>query len=136
MLRLPVSADLKDLKQKFDWTESHPYQARKIANASTEFMKELGTPQGFGKLYEQDFVEPLRRVLEAYQPVSIAHFQTSQADRLHSPDKASKFSSKSWRKVLEALDTENLFKPVMECTGAASRNQCLLKPSTEEIKQW
>ena len=131
---IPVSADLKDLKQKFDWAQAHPQEAKHIADASTEFMKELGTPQGFEKLYEQDFVEPLRRVIEAYQPVSIAQFQTSQADRLYSPDKTSKVNSKSWRKVLEALDTD--FLPVMECTGTASRNQCLWKLSEQEIKAW
>jgi hypothetical protein len=126
---------LKDLKQKFDWAESHPIEAMKIANAATEFMKELGKPQGFEKLYEQNFVEPLRRVIEAYQPVSIAQFQSSQADRLHSPDKIAKFNSKSWRKVLEALDTD--FLPVMECTGTATgRNKCLVKLSHQEIKAW
>ena len=131
---IPVSADLKDLKQKFLWAEAHPQEAKKIADAATDFMKELGTPQGFEKLYEQDFVEPIRRVIEAYQPVSIAHFQSSQADILHSPDKASKLNSKSWRIVLEALDTD--FFPVMECTGTVSRNQCLWKLSEQEIKAW
>ena len=135
---IPVSADLKDLKQKFDWVEAHPQEAKRIANASTEFMKELGTPQGFEKIYEQDFVEPLRRVIEAYQPVSTAHFQSSQADRLHSSDRTSKLNSKSWRNVLEALDTEDQFKPVMECTGTASRKQCILKPELthEVIQRW
>ena len=68
---IPVSADLKDLKQKFDWAQAHPQEAKRIADAATEFMKELGTPQGFGRIYKQDFVQPLQRVIDAYQPVSL-----------------------------------------------------------------
>ena len=67
---IPIQEDLSDLKDKFVWAESHPDQARKIALEGIEFMKQLGTPQGFGRIYEQDFVQPLRRVIDAYQPVS------------------------------------------------------------------
>jgi len=30
--------------------EAHPQEAKRIADAGTDFMRELGTPQGFGKL--------------------------------------------------------------------------------------
>ncbi|KAL7549453.1 LOW QUALITY PROTEIN: hypothetical protein ACHAWF_012716 [Thalassiosira exigua] len=29
-----------------------------------------GTPEGFGRLFEEDFVGPMRRIIEAYRPVS------------------------------------------------------------------
>jgi len=67
---IPIQEDLSDLKEKFYWAESHQDQAKKIALEGIEFMKQLGTPQGFGRIYEQDFVRPLRRVVDAYQPVS------------------------------------------------------------------
>jgi len=67
---IPIQEDLSDLKEKYIWAESHQDQAKKIALEGIEFMKQLGTPQGFGRIYEQDFVQPLRRVIDAYQPVS------------------------------------------------------------------
>ena len=67
---IPIQEDLHDLKEKFEWAESHQDQANKIALEGIEFMKQLGTPQGFGRIYEQDFVQPLQRVIDAYQPVS------------------------------------------------------------------
>ncbi|KAL7538284.1 hypothetical protein ACHAXR_008437 [Thalassiosira sp. AJA248-18] len=67
---IPVSANLQDLKAKFDWAESHPVEAKRIADAGTEFMRQLGTPQGFGKVFDQTFADPLSRVIKAYQPVA------------------------------------------------------------------
>ena len=67
---IPIQEDLSDLKEKFDWAESHPDQVQKIALEGIEFMTQLGTPEGFGRIYEQDFVQPLQRVIDAYQPVS------------------------------------------------------------------
>jgi len=112
---IPVSENLQDLKKKFDWTEAHPQEAKRIADAGTDFMRELGTPQGFGKLYDDVFVEPLKRVIEAYQPVSTTH-----------PDK-------TWRDIISGYDH---MVPVMECTGTKSLKQCILKPElTHEVQQ-
>jgi hypothetical protein len=47
---IPVSEDLSDLKSKYDWAESHPNEAKRIADASTQFMRELGTVEGFGRM--------------------------------------------------------------------------------------
>lgn len=67
---IPVSEDLSDLKSKYDWAENHPNEAKRIADASTQFMRELGTVEGFGRMFEEDFVKPLREVIEAYVPLS------------------------------------------------------------------
>ncbi len=55
---VPVSEDLSDLKSKYDWAESHPHKAKRIADAGTQFMREMGTPEEFGQMFEGDFVEP------------------------------------------------------------------------------
>ena len=101
---IPVSASLHDLKQKYDWAESHPMEAKRIADAATDFMRELGTHRGFGTVFDQDFVEPMRRVIEAYVPVSKAHHRMS-----------------SWRELLDSLGVENhRHVPIMECSGESS----------------
>jgi len=100
---IPVSTDLKDLKQKFNWAESHPVEAKRIADASTDFMRELSTPQGYSKMFEQAFVEPLQRVIDAYQPVASVHDSVS-----------------SWREVFQSMGRECRVLPVMECTGTGS----------------
>lgn len=65
---IPVNSDLTDLREKFEWAESHPVEAQKIAEAGTEFARWIGTPDGFGELYEQHLVAPLRGIINAYQP--------------------------------------------------------------------
>ena len=103
---IPVSENLQDLKKKFDWAEAHPQEAKRIADAGTDFMRELGTPQGFGKLYDDVFVEPLKRVIEAYQPVSTTH-----------PDK-------TWRGILSGYGHMVSVNPIMECDGLVDLIDC------------
>jgi len=105
---IPVSADLKDLKQKFDWAESHPVEAKRIADASTDFMRELSTPQGFSKMFEQAFVEPISKVIDAYQPVASVHNGMS-----------------SWRELFQSMGKDCHVWPVMECTGD-DRSSCTM----------
>jgi len=45
------------------WAESHPDEAKKIAEGGTEFARWMGSPEGFVKLYEDRVVAPLGRVL-------------------------------------------------------------------------
>ncbi|KAL9178380.1 hypothetical protein ACHAXT_000027 [Thalassiosira profunda] len=114
---VPVAPDLKDLRQKFDWAESHPEQAKRIADAGTEFMRHLGTPEGFGQMFEEDFVTPLRKVIEAYQPVASVHPEAT-----------------SWQEVLRSAG-EGRVLPVMECTGRSSRyNSCKLVGGDEVLR--
>jgi len=70
---VPVNMDLTDLREKFEWAESHPAEAKKIAEAGTEFARWMGSQGGFAQLYERHLVDPLRRVLEAYEPMKSNH---------------------------------------------------------------
>ena len=105
---IPVSESLQDLKKKFDWAETHPHEAKRIADAGTDFMRELGTPQGFGKLYNDVFVEPLKRVIEAYQPASTTH-----------PG-----NGKTWRGILSGYGHMVSVNPIMECDGLVDLMDC------------
>jgi hypothetical protein len=95
---VPISPDLSDLKEKFDWAESHSNYAKQIADQATEFMRYLGTPEGFGHFFQEDFVEPLRKIIEAYQPISSTH------------------PGKSWRDMLEPPEGSGMVR-VLECRG-------------------
>jgi len=67
---IPVREDLKDLREKFEWAESHPDEAREISERATAFIRRLGTEDGFEDFVKVFFEEPLRQVLNAYEPMS------------------------------------------------------------------
>jgi len=67
---VPIKADLSDLREKYEWAESHPEAAEMIASQGSDLMRYLGTPHGFGEMYQDVFVDQVRQVIEAYQPVS------------------------------------------------------------------
>lgn len=67
---VPVREDLKDLKKMFDWAESHPRKARRIADNASQLVRSLGSREGFEPFFDRFYREPLRRVVEAYQPLS------------------------------------------------------------------
>ena len=113
---IPVSHDLLDLKKKFDWAESHPQEAKRIADAGTEFMRHLGTPEGFGQMFQEDFVEPMHQVIEAYHPVASTH-----------P------GMMSWNDVLQLMDDRRV-TPVMECSGMALKGLCHLVGGDDVMK--
>jgi hypothetical protein len=97
---IPVAGDLRDLKEKYDWAEEHPLVAQLVAQQGMDFVRHLATPEGFDELYHSAFIEPVRRVIEAYVPVSTSS------------------SSLSWREVIRGVQG-NGWKQVMECTGNA-----------------
>jgi hypothetical protein len=70
---VPIAPDLSDLKEKYDWAEAHPDAAKMIAENGSALVQELSTPEGFGRMYDEDIVSPLRRIIEAYTPVSESH---------------------------------------------------------------
>ena len=112
---VPVAPDLRDLRQKFDWAEGHPAQARRIAAAGADLLRQLGTPEGFGEMFREDFVEPLRRVIEAYRPVETTH------------------PGKTWREVLESLENCRV-TPVIECSGKVAKSCKLV--GGEAVLEW
>ena len=65
---VPIKQDLSDLRAKFDWAESHPTEAKNIAENGTRFARWMGSERGFGQLYQEYFVNPLRNTVSAYQP--------------------------------------------------------------------
>ncbi|KAL7533651.1 hypothetical protein ACHAWF_004574 [Thalassiosira exigua] len=109
---IPVRSDLKDLRRKFDWAEGRPDAARRIADAGAARIRELSTPEGFGRMFEEDFVGPLRRILEAYQPVP----------------------GGSWRDKLTSMENFRMM-PVMECHGRTPDHSCSLVGG-DAVLQW
>lgn len=67
---VPIQSDLSDLREKIDWAENCPDEARMIAERATEFMRQMGTPEGYESLFIEDIVKPLKAVIDAYVPGS------------------------------------------------------------------
>ena len=68
---IPVAEDLHDLRKMYDWAEANPHAAKRISENASELMRYLNTPEGMDELYQQSFAEPVRRLIEAYLPVSV-----------------------------------------------------------------
>lgn len=98
---IPVSSDLRDLKRKYDWAESHPVESRRIADAGTNLARYLTSPEGMEDVYNRDIVEPLRRVIEAYQPLSVMHGRVPW---------------RNWREAIRQIEgADDVLLPVFEC---------------------
>ncbi|KAL7537565.1 hypothetical protein ACHAWF_009037 [Thalassiosira exigua] len=63
---VPVKDDLSDLREKYEWAESHPEEARKIAEAGTDLARRLGTPEGFEAAYRDLVARRLGAVVAAF----------------------------------------------------------------------
>jgi hypothetical protein len=101
---VPVSADLSDLRRKYEWAESHPVEARRIAENGTRFARWMGSPEGFGRLYEEYLVGPLRNAIMAYRPM---------------PPRDRVGHSRDGKSLLDVIidGGEGKFKVVSRCTG-------------------
>ena len=97
---IPVAPQLDDLKAKFDWAESHPVEAKNIASRGTEFVRYLTSRDGFAHMFQEDLVEPLRQVIEAYQPLT-------------------RRGHKNWRKEIDKVYADSIL-PIMKCNGRAT----------------
>ena len=64
---IPVAQDLSDLREQFEWAERNPQRAQRIAEAGTEFARWIGTPEGFGQLYQEHIVNPLGNIILSHQ---------------------------------------------------------------------
>ena len=93
---VPVNSDLTDVMEKLEWAESHPSEAKAIAENASELMKSLSTLEGFEPLFKQQLVEPLRKVIEAYNPMMLR-------------------DDDAWNDAFESLGGDKLFTPFMEC---------------------
>ncbi len=113
---IPVSSDLRDLKRKFDWAESHPAEAKKIANESTKLIEYLTSQEGFRNMFTREMVEPLKRVIEAYQPVSTLPTQ-----------------SNDWREVAKQIEGADVLVPIVKCDGKSVHN-CKRSGSKKQMR--
>ena len=84
---------MSDLKEKFDWAESHPELAKQISDNATRLAKSLGTLEGFSIMFNEFYDAPLRAVVEAYQPL--------------------KNGGSDWKEVM----MNNDLRPIMQCVG-------------------
>jgi hypothetical protein len=76
---IPISTELEDLKEKFDWAESHPEEAKSISDAATAFVRYMGTMEYWERIYDRVFVKRPTPSIEAYQPME-ASMHSEQDD--------------------------------------------------------
>ena len=105
---VPVKEDLSDLKKQLDWAEAHPKHAKKISKAATKLVRDLTSREGYQQLYQEKLVEPLRRVVEAYQPLGT---------------EGQPWETTSWRKAMLDMSVEGMWRPIIQC-GGHSENNC------------
>ncbi|KAL7495686.1 hypothetical protein ACHAWT_006868 [Skeletonema menzelii] len=110
---VPIQSDLSDLREKVDWAETRPDEARMIAERATEFMRQMGTPEGYESLFIEDIVKPLKAVIDAYVPGSQDDdseffFKKAFVPFMECPNmfgKHSRFASKSIGSISKMLKT-------------------------------
>jgi len=62
-----VNWDLSNLKEQYDWAESHPEEAKRIAEQGTKLATYLFSSAYMSKLYDNLFVNYLKEVVNAYK---------------------------------------------------------------------
>eukprot|EP00985_Skeletonema_marinoi_P028864 scaffold26193_cov153-Skeletonema_marinoi.AAC.3 len=97
---IPVAPQLNDLKAKFDWAESHSVEAKNIADRGTELARYSTSSDGFERMFQEDIVEPLRQIIEAYQPSTLP-------------------GSQRWRKAINEVYADSIL-PLMKCSGRST----------------
>jgi len=66
---VPIRTDLSDLKQQFEWAESHPQEAKQISRQGTEFARYMFSKTHLVDELEHYFGESsLGSLVDAYQP--------------------------------------------------------------------
>ena len=118
---IPIKDDLSDLREKYVWAESHPQQAKEIANAGTALVQSFGTVEGFMALYSRFYEDPLRQVVEAYVP--LRQQQQQQQQQLQQQQEEEEEKKKNgqelvvdWQTAMVQLSEEQL-RPIMQCGG-------------------
>jgi hypothetical protein len=118
---IPLKDDLSDLREKYEWAESHPIEAKQIADAGTELVASFGTVEGFMALYSRFYEEPLRQVVEAYVPLRQQHQQLQQQEEDGSTEEKENGKEEGplvvdWQTAMVQLSEEKL-RPIMQCGG-------------------
>ncbi len=94
---VPVQSDLSDVVEKLEWAESHQAEAKQIAENASQFMARLNTQEGFEELFMKHMVNPLVKIIEAYQPMNLRN-------------------EDEWSKVFPGLGGDQ-WTPLIECNG-------------------
>ena len=98
---VPVKEDLSDVMEKLEWAESHPEEAKQIADNASQLMEFLGQPEGFQALFERHMLKPLVKVIEAYKPMNLK-------------------DDAAWDEAFSKLGGDN-FHRLIECTNEGCR---------------
>lgn len=101
---VPIAPNLSDLEEKFDWAQSHPRAARKIAAQGTKVMRDLATKEGYEAMFDEEYLLPLTKALEAYVPVRMSH------------------PGKHWKEVIEGISPNTIYK--YHCGGNFFSRRC------------
>jgi len=73
---IPISTELPDLEEKFEWAENHPHEARAISDAATAFVRYAGTMEYWERVYDRMFVKRLAPTLKAFVPMDVPVFES------------------------------------------------------------
>ncbi len=65
---VPVNMNVSNLEDMFRWAESHPEQAKRIAQQAQDFAREQVTHRLYQATFEKMFVQVLGRIVDAYRP--------------------------------------------------------------------
>lgn len=65
---VPINTNVLNLKERHAWAESHPVQAKRIAEAGTKFARNMWSKEYMEKKYKELFVDYLGAVVDAYEP--------------------------------------------------------------------
>mmetsp|Transcript_16095 Transcript_16095/g.27432 ORF Transcript_16095/g.27432 Transcript_16095/m.27432 type:complete len:396 (-) Transcript_16095:216-1403(-) len=107
---IPLDEDMKDLKEKYEWAESHPKEARAISERATAFIRSLGTEDGFGDFFDEFYREPLQQVVDAYTPLSSGNGDNN---------------SSSWQSFVKSKEKRfGGARPMIRCEGRGYRYDC------------
>jgi len=101
---VPIKEDLTDVNAKLEWCESHPYESKQMSKQASELMRYLSSDEGFEQLFQEKFADPLRSIIDAYQPVSLT------------------YDGVSWKEVLESISGNSVY-PFARCSGKSTRCQ-------------
>jgi hypothetical protein len=123
---VPIRTDLSDLKTQFEWAESHPLEAKRIAEQGTEFARYMLSKRTLAAELERYFGEAsLGQLVDAYQPAASGNdtlksiLQEYQSRDIH-------LAQVSWCSHTEC---HSKLKPSFTYTYSLSnRSQCSMKP--------
>ena len=64
---VPLNMDLADLREKYEWAESNPREAEKIAKAGQDYVAKMRSREWIQSTYNRYFANQLGAVVDAYE---------------------------------------------------------------------